>query len=572
VPPSPPPSDAERIRLLEEQVRELSTRLSELEPPRRRRPASERVVAALDRRRAERWSLQGEQWTGRVGLLLLFLGLVFLFRYSVEQGWITPSVRVVFGGVLGTSFLIAGIRAARARPSYAAILLAGATASYYATGWAASYLYELLPRPVAFAWMAAVTVLAFTLARRYRQPALASLGALGGFATPFLLRPDSATVVELVIYTMLVVLWISALYLREGWRSVSWTSLVGGLTVISIAAARAEGAELWLVQFALILTWAAGAAVPFVYGWRNSTERDPFPGSVVPHAIELRLLGAAGSAAAVAITARTWELSDPATGSLFVVVAAVYGAFAWLGTRRPSFVARSAAPVAAALAATGSFLVLGDGPARWYVVAGLGAACLAGGRTTRFRGLEWVGHGLFALLAIGILRELVNGGASFSAVAWAHLIGLVVAALASELVAQQPVRVGYLIGAHTLALAWMAENFSDLSAASEWVTVAWGVYGLMLLLGALEAGRRSGRYLVRPQAFAASAIVLAVAKLLVVDMAQVSALVRIPLFLGAGLALIGVSAFFQRAAARSSPSKELTSRSPGEPASRFSGG
>jgi len=230
-------SDAERIRLLERQVQELSNRLSALEP-RRGRAVSERVKHALERRRAARWSLQGEQWTGRVGLFLLFLGLVFLFRYSVEQGWITPPVRVLFGVALGAVLLAGGVRASRARPSYGAILLAGAIAAFYASGWAASYLYSLLPRPVAFGWMAGVTALALALARRHDQAALASLGAFGGFATPFLLRPDSATVLELVIYTSLVVLWTTALYLERGWRSVSWTTTIGALGVLAVGVER----------------------------------------------------------------------------------------------------------------------------------------------------------------------------------------------------------------------------------------------------------------------------------------------------------------------------------------------
>ena len=48
------------------------------------------------------------------------------------------------------------------------------------------------------------------------------------------------------------------------------------------------------------------------------------------------------------ITNRLWALSDPETGTLFLAAALLYAAFAWIGTRRPNFVARSAAPVAAA--------------------------------------------------------------------------------------------------------------------------------------------------------------------------------------------------------------------------------
>lgn len=56
------------------------------------------------------WVLRGEQWLGRVGLGLLFLGLAYLFRYSIDQGWITPAVRVATGTGIGAVLLVLGLR------------------------------------------------------------------------------------------------------------------------------------------------------------------------------------------------------------------------------------------------------------------------------------------------------------------------------------------------------------------------------------------------------------------------------------------------------------------------------
>src|SRR5690606_13313670 len=115
-------------------------------------PEGAAARAAVARERAERWALRGEQWTGRVGLALLFLGLVFLFQYSIEQGWITPLVRVLFGAALGAAFLWLGLRLQPRRPTYGALLLAGAIACFYATGWAASQLYGLIGHAAALGW------------------------------------------------------------------------------------------------------------------------------------------------------------------------------------------------------------------------------------------------------------------------------------------------------------------------------------------------------------------------------------------------------------------------------------
>ena len=238
--PDPSPLE-ERFARLEARLEELGARLDALSVTSARAPTPPAPSPAALRERGERWALRGEQWTGRLGLGLLFLGLIFLFQYSIEQGWITPWVRVGFGATLGGTFLALGLRIERRRASYSAILLAGAIASFYATGWAAFQLYGLVSRPPALVWMAAVTVLALLLARRQAQPALASLGAMGGFATPFLLGAEPDAVLELVVYATLVVLWTAALYFSRGWRSVLWTYAVGGLAVLAVAGQHAGG-------------------------------------------------------------------------------------------------------------------------------------------------------------------------------------------------------------------------------------------------------------------------------------------------------------------------------------------
>lgn len=534
----------ERIAHLEQAVESLTLRLDAHVSP---GPSPAPPTAAAQRERADRWALRGEQWTGRAGLALLFLGLVFLFQYSVEQGWITPVVRVLFGVALGGGFLSLGLRLRARRPTYGALLLAGAIACFYATGWAASQLYALVEHPVALAWMAAVTLLALALARGQDQPALASLGAMGGLATPFLLSAEPVGVVELTVYATLVVLWTAALYLERGWRSVLWTFAAGGLAVLSVAATSAGGGERWVVLGSLLLTWALGVAGPFLREARGAGSDDPHPRALLPFALELRLLGVGGSAAALWVADRLWAFSDTATGALFLALALGYAAFAWAGTRTPNFVARAAAPVAAALCATGTFLLLEPGPARWWAVGLQAFAFVYGGASPRLRGLEWVGHGLFGLLSLSLLRQLfLEPAAAFDALAWAHLGGVVLAAWASAMVRPAWMRWTYRITAHALLLAWLASEFEALRGGTEWVTLAWGLYGGGLLLAALQGGRRRGRAWHALQMVAGSALALTVLKLLIVDLSETSALVRVALFLGTGAALLGLSALFHR--------------------------
>ena len=536
-----------KLRALELEIDALRTRVEQLEP-KRARARREHVMREFALRRGRVWAFRGEQWTGRVGVGLLFLGLVFLFRHSIEQGWITPGVRVLFGVSLGLALLAAGLNLSRSRASYAAILLAASLSSFYATGWAASYLYQLIDRPIAYIWMTAVTLLAFGLSQKLEQPALGSLGALAGFATPFLLRPGSETAVEVVAYSTLVVLWAGALYVTKRWRSVLWTYLAGGLGVLSIAAGLAEGGDRLLVQSALLLSWAAGAYLPFFVEQRAAGGRNPYPRALVPYALELRLLGAGGSAAAVAVTGEVWALTDAAQGTLFIALAVLYALFAWIGSAKRSFVASSAAPVAGALLATSIFLILPDGAARWGAVAALAAASLFIGAGQRFEGLQWVAHGLFALLAINLLGTTATPPlAPFDARSMSHLLGIVLASATIHLVRSRQLQVGYRWITHGAGLLWLWSELTPLSQATEMVTVGWGGYGFALLLLAFEVGRRTGLPALGMQALGGSAVALAVLKLLVIDMAQVTPLVRIPLFIGSGIALLLLSPLFHRA-------------------------
>ncbi|MBV9773588.1 MAG: DUF2339 domain-containing protein, partial [Gemmatimonadetes bacterium] len=283
---TPDPSLEERVARLERMVAELHAQLASRPAPvpsvpvpsvpeplapapedrTRPSPARDDVAAAPRAARAEVWAHHSEQWLGRVGLGLLFLGLVYLFNYSIEQGWITPVVRVAVGLLIGSVLLAFGLRLERTRRSYSQLLLAGALAVFYVTGFAASQLYLLVSYGVALAFMTGVMVLGLTLARRQDHPSLASLGALGGLATPLLLHRESAAVVELSVYGALVVVWTGALYWLRGWPSLLWTYAVGGVAALSIAAEHATGGERWIVQGSLLLTWALGAVMPFVRG------------------------------------------------------------------------------------------------------------------------------------------------------------------------------------------------------------------------------------------------------------------------------------------------------------------
>src|SRR5215204_6086793 len=64
-------------------------------------------------------------WVARAGVVLLLVGVSFLLRMGVEQGWLTPAVRVTGGLVIGVALSAFGLRARLSRPAYSQLLGGG---------------------------------------------------------------------------------------------------------------------------------------------------------------------------------------------------------------------------------------------------------------------------------------------------------------------------------------------------------------------------------------------------------------------------------------------------------------
>ena len=268
-----------------------------------------------------------ESWLKIVGIGLLLFGVGFLFKFSVEQGWLTERVRIGFGLALGTGLLVTGIRLQADRRPFSQVLLGGGVATYYITGFAAYQLYALLAHPVAFAFMGAVTLFAFFLALRQQAAILSVVGAVGGLGTPFLLYTDAGTVPGLVGYTCLVLGGATAIYLYRGWRSLLWTSFVGGWAVflVGIHEGDLSDPDRGALQAGLLFAWMVFWAVPVIRG--VLTGRNPARWAVPalgvgPVAIRklaighTHLLSAPGPLLALGSTGLVWSLSAEQTGWL----------------------------------------------------------------------------------------------------------------------------------------------------------------------------------------------------------------------------------------------------------------
>ncbi|MCD4749942.1 MAG: DUF2339 domain-containing protein [Thermoanaerobaculales bacterium] len=174
----------------------------------------------------ERWI--GVRGAAAAGGIVLALAALLFFQYSIEHGLISPTMRVVFGVLVGISCLVGSEWLIKRNQAPAANALAGAgVVILYGATWAAQILYSLIGPVPAFVLMVMITAVCVMLAIARRAQFIAVLGLLGGFATPLLIASEVAGPIALFGYILLLDLGLLWLARARGWPLLAVLSLVG---------------------------------------------------------------------------------------------------------------------------------------------------------------------------------------------------------------------------------------------------------------------------------------------------------------------------------------------------------
>ncbi|ENT6812506.1 DUF2339 domain-containing protein [Enterobacter kobei] len=180
-----------------------------------------------------RWFMQGNP-LAKLGILLLFLGLSFLLRYTVEHSLFPLELRLVATALFAIILLAIGWRLRHKQPVYALILQGGATGILYLTVFGAFRLWQMLPMTLAFALLVAICAASVGLAVLQKALSLAMLASLGGYLAPLLLSTGGGNFVALFSFYLLLSIGILAISIWQHWRELNLLGLlftfgVGGL-------------------------------------------------------------------------------------------------------------------------------------------------------------------------------------------------------------------------------------------------------------------------------------------------------------------------------------------------------
>ena len=147
-----------------------------------------------------------DQWMVWLGGISIGLAGIFMVRYSIEQGLLGPTARIVLSllaGVVLHAVAEFGRRRSVSQYQAFAALAGGASIMLYAALLAALLLYNLLPSWLVFAALALVSLASMALAVLH-GPVLAILGILGAYVIPLLVDTGSDSILGLYIYAIII--------------------------------------------------------------------------------------------------------------------------------------------------------------------------------------------------------------------------------------------------------------------------------------------------------------------------------------------------------------------------------
>ena len=136
----------------------------------------------------------------RIGIIVLFFGISFLAKYSIENSLVPIELRMT--GILLAALTMLGIgwHLRIKKPAYGLMMQGGGIAISYIAIFASFKLYNLIPSELTFPLLIVFSLLSMTLAMSQNSKALAITAITGGFAAPLLASTGSGSHIGLFSY------------------------------------------------------------------------------------------------------------------------------------------------------------------------------------------------------------------------------------------------------------------------------------------------------------------------------------------------------------------------------------
>lgn len=166
----------------------------------------------------------GENLFGKIGILVLVVGIGLFVKYAIDRDWINETMRTILGFVAGSILLFIAERLREKYRTFSSLLAGGAFAVFYLTVAIAFHYYHLFPQTVAFVILVCITVFMSALAILYDRRELAVVSLVGGFIAPFLVSSGDGNYLVLFTYLAILNLGMFGLSLYKKWAELPMIS------------------------------------------------------------------------------------------------------------------------------------------------------------------------------------------------------------------------------------------------------------------------------------------------------------------------------------------------------------
>ncbi len=349
------------------------------------------------------WFLRGNP-LAKLGVLLLFFGLAYLFKYTAERDLLPIEFRLLGAALLAAALLALGWRLRLRVPLYSLILQGGGIGALYLTGFAAFRLYAVLPLTFTFAAMVLICAGSVWLAVRQRALSLALLASLGGYLAPVLLSTGEGSHIALFSYYGLLSLGILAVSLRESWLPLNLVGFVFTFGMASYWGLAAYQPEYYASsQFFLLANLLLFGLLAVLFALRHPVKTGGFVDGTLVFGTPL-----VGYTLQAGMTA-DWQYGEALSALGFALLYLPLGYLLWRYRReRTGYLAKSFFAIGGGFATLAVPLAF---TAVWttmvWTLQGLGV--LWAGLTQEHRRLRWSGIALLCLASVAALWALGNG-------------------------------------------------------------------------------------------------------------------------------------------------------------------
>ena len=199
----------------------------------------------------------GENLFGKIGILVLVVGMGLFVKYAIDKNWINEVFRTVLGFVVGGGLLVLSQRLKNTYRTFSSLLAGGAFAIFYVTVAMAYHYYGLFSQPAAFVILVVLTVLMSLLSVVYNRRELAVIGLVGGFIAPFLVSNGMGNYQVLFTYLTILNVGMFGLSLYKKWEELPVIGFVATYVIMlgySLVADLDIAGDMQLIQLLLFST------------------------------------------------------------------------------------------------------------------------------------------------------------------------------------------------------------------------------------------------------------------------------------------------------------------------------